>query len=90
MGPGRETCVALEGGTCNQVGRAGERDSCYEKRRHDCGSAHGERCGSVHGERCGSAHGERCGSVGASVDQLFEGADLYGRPIHHLESENSG
>ncbi len=42
------------------------------------------------GERCGSAHGERCGSVGASADQLFEGADLYGRPIHPLESENSG
>lgn len=74
LGPGRETCVDLEGGTCSQVGRGGERDSCYEKRRHDCGAA----------------HGERCGSVWASADRLYEEADLFGRPIHPLESENSG
>lgn len=76
MGPERETCVDLEGGTCSQVGRGGERDSCYENRRHDCGGD--------------AALGERCGSVWASVGRLYEGADLYGRPFHPLESENSG
>lgn len=74
FGPEKETCVDLEGGTCSQVGRGGERDSCYEKRHHDCGAAHGEHCGSVE----------------ASADRLCEGADLYGHPIHPLESENSG
>lgn len=47
LGVGKETCVDPDGGTCSQVGSGGERDSCYENRRHDCGAAHEECCGSV-------------------------------------------